>query len=139
VAACPIKSNQTTANREWKLPLECVTVVADKLLKRKLYILMTDGRGLINISFNMAVFIPHSEREWLLTEIFFAPSSNYCWKVLRVDAFYKSWVNFRKVETYCILVPSQLRLELNYSGKRYIARPFMRGWTILKLVTQYSD
>jgi len=51
---------------------------------------MTDGRGLINTSFSLEVFIPHSGREWLVTEIFFAPASNCCWKVLIVDALYKS-------------------------------------------------
>ena len=113
VAACPIKRNEIKVNCQWKLPLECVAVIADKLFKRKHCILTTDGRGLINTSFNMEVFTPRSERVWLLTEIFFAPSSNYCWKVLRVDDLYKSWINFWEVKTYRILVPSQLRLDLN--------------------------
>jgi len=65
-------------------------MVADKLLERKHCFLMTDGRGLINTSFTSEVFTSRIGREWLVTEIFFAPASNYCWKVMRGDTLRNS-------------------------------------------------
>ena len=89
-------------------------MVADKPLKREHCVLMTDECGLTNISFNLEVFTSRtSGREWLVTEIFFASASNYCLKVLRVDALYKSRVNFLEVKMFCILVPTQRGSQLN--------------------------
>jgi hypothetical protein len=74
--------------------------------------LTTDGRGLINTFFKREVFTRRSGSEWLVTEIFFAPASNYCWNVLRVDGLYKELGKFLQTENTLGLVPCQLRLEL---------------------------
>ena len=84
-------------------------MVADKLLKKKHRVLMSDGRGLTNTSFNMEVFTPRSGRKWLVTEIFFAPASNYCWKLLSVGALYKSCVETWEVKMYCIFLGEKER------------------------------
>ena len=66
--------SKSAANRHWKLPLGCVAVAADTTLERKHYVLLNDGSGLTNTSFNMEVFTPSQWKKVAGERNFLCPS-----------------------------------------------------------------